>query len=171
MPRKPIVAGIDSGGGAGGDAGRDLREALARWATGVAVVAVRRPDAVHAMTATAFMPLSVEPPLVGIAIGEHAPLAEMLETGSDFCVSVLSQRQRRWANVFADIFAADRTGFPPAGDPILDGCIAAITCRVHARQPAGDHVLVIGEVRSATPGVDEPPLLYYDRAYRRLAEL
>ena len=42
----------------------EYREALAHWATGVAVLAASDGDDVEAITLTAFSPLSADPPLV-----------------------------------------------------------------------------------------------------------
>lgn len=170
MPRRPIVPGNDGTRSETPGGEHELREVLARWTTGVAIVAARVDGAVHAMTVTAFLPLSLRPPLVGVAIGQHAPLVTMLEEGTAFIVNLLGESQRRWANVFADSFAADPGGFTPTGDPVLEGCIGALNCLVTGRQPAGDHILVTGEVRSALAGGDERPLLYFDRRYRGLGE-
>lgn len=169
MPRRPILPGIDAGTRApAGD--RGLRDVLARWASGVAVLAVRQDDDVLAMTVTAFLPVSLQPPLIAVAVGEHLPLATMLTPGTPFAVSILGQDQRRWANVFADAFAADRSGFPAVGDPVLSGCTAALACVVVSAEATGDHLLVLGDVASVHLGDDDTPLLYFDRGYRRLGE-
>lgn len=168
MPRKPIEPRVTASGPPG--APSELREALARWATGVAVLAVRHEGDVIAMTVTAFMPLSLDPPLVGVAVSEHAPVATLLDEGTDLTVSILGGRQRRWANVFADSFATDRSGFPPSGDAALSGAIATLSGRVTAVHAAGDHRLVVAAVERVTLGEDEAPLLYFQRAYRALPE-
>ncbi len=168
MPRKPIVARVDPGGGGGERSARaELREALARWASGVAVVATRQEGAITALTVSAFMALSLEPPLIAVALGEQAPLTALLEEGTRFGVSILATDQRRLAGVFADAFAVDRSGFVPLGEPVLEGALAALGCRVAAVHPAGDHRLVLGAVESVRLG-EGAPLLYFDRVYRAL---
>jgi flavin reductase (DIM6/NTAB) family NADH-FMN oxidoreductase RutF len=169
MPRRPILPGIDTGGTPSG-VGSELRAALARWATGVAVLAVRHDGAIQAMTITAFLPVSFDPPRIAVAVGQHAPLSTLLPPGTSFGISILGEDQRRWANVFADAFAADRSGFPPAGDPVLAGCIAALSCTVVSAEPVGDHVLVLASVLDVHSGEDDAPLLYFERAYRRLSD-
>ncbi len=168
MPRKPIVPRIEVGEGAGAAAESELREALARWASGVAVLAVRRDDVVQAMTVTAVLGVSLAPPLLAVAVGEHAPLATALEEGTPFAISFLGAGQRRWANIFADAFAVDRSGFPAQGDPVLEAAPAALVCRVEAVIEAGDHRLVLGLVERVELGPDRPPLVYHDRQYRTL---
>ncbi len=175
MPRKPIVARVDAGGkeGSRGDpAGRaELREALARWASGVAVVSTRTEGELTAMTASAFMALSLDPPLVAVGIGEHAPLAALLQEGTAFGVSILAQAQRRLAGIFADAFAVDRSGFGPEEEgspPLLREALAALACRVTAVHLGGDHRLVVGAVEGVRLGDAAAPLIYFDRSYRGL---
>ncbi len=168
MPRKPIIARVDPGGAGREQAARaELREALARWARGVAVVATRQEGTVTALTVSAFMAVSLDPPLIAVALGEQAPLTALLEEGARFGVSILAADQRRLAGVFADAFAVDRSAFAEAGDPVLDGSLAALGCSVAAVHAAGDHRLVLGAVESVRLG-EGAPLLYFDRAYRAL---
>ncbi|WP_327675380.1 MULTISPECIES: flavin reductase family protein [unclassified Streptomyces] len=51
--------------------------------------------------------------------------------------------------------------------PVLEGAVAAITCRVHGTHPGGDHTILVGAVTdtSHTPG---RPLLRHRGAYRSL---
>ncbi len=170
MPRKPIIARVDPGGARREPPARaDLREALARWASGVAVVATRQDGALTALTVSAFMAVSLEPPLIAVALGEQAPLTALLEEGARFGVSILAADQRRLAGVFADAFAVERAGFDAAGAPLLAGSLAALDCRVAAVHAAGDHQLVLGAVEGVRLG-EGGPLLYYDRAYRTLED-
>ncbi len=168
MPRKPIIARVDAGdGGRENSLRADLREALSRWATGVAVVATRQEGTLTAMTVSAFMALSLDPPLIAIALGEQGPITALLEEGVVFGVSILAEDQRRLAGIFADTFAVDRSSFAAAGDPVLNGALAGLGCRVTAVHPAGDHRLVVAAVETVHPG-EGKPLLYFARAYHAL---
>ncbi len=179
MPRKPIVARVDTGGERGrpgdGDRGAraDVREALARWASGVAVLATRTDSQVTAMTVSAFMALSLDPPLVALAVSEHAPPAALLEEGTPFGVSILARDQRRLAGIFADAFAVDSSGFSREEEdspPLLRSALAGLACRVAALHLAGDHHLIVGAVEGVRLGSPATPLIYYDRAYRGLED-
>ena len=175
MPRKPIIARVEADGGGSSETDAperaQLREALARWASGVAVVATRMDGQLTAMTASAFMALSLEPPLVAVAVGEQAPLAALLQEGTSFGVSILARDQRRLAGIFADAFAVDSSGFS-ADDggrpPLLLSALAGLACRVTALHFAGDHHLVLAAVEGVRLGDARMPLIYYDRAYRGL---
>ena len=47
--------------------------------------------------------------------------------------------------------------------------IAWLDCRVWGRQSAGTHSIYVGEVcATSVPHPDEPPLVYWNRGYRKL---
>ena len=47
--------------------------------------------------------------------------------------------------------------------------LAWLDCEVRERYPAGTHAVYIGEVvASGVPRPDEPPLIYWNRGYRKL---
>ncbi len=168
MPRKPIIARVDAGNGGREDSLRaDLREALSRWAAGVAVVATRQEGTLTALTVSAFIALSLDPPLIALALGEQAPITALLEEGVAFGVSILAEDQRRLAGIFADSFAVDRSTFAATDEPVLDGALAGLGCRVTAVYPAGDHRLVVATVANVQLG-EGKPLLYFARAYHAL---
>jgi flavin reductase (DIM6/NTAB) family NADH-FMN oxidoreductase RutF len=58
----------------------------------------------------------------------------------------------------------------PRGLPVIDDVLVWLDCEIREEYPAGDHVIVIGEVLTfGTPEVDElAPLIFYDKTYRRL---
>jgi flavin reductase (DIM6/NTAB) family NADH-FMN oxidoreductase RutF len=43
-------------------------------------------------------------------------------------------------------------------------------CRLAARHPGGDHTIFVGAVEAADVDAGLRPLVYYNRAYRALAE-
>lgn len=147
-----------------------LREVLARWASGVTIVAVRDGDRIHALTVTAFMPVSVQPPLVLVALGANAAALPYLEPGTAFAVSLLAAEQRGLASRFADSFPVGPTPFPASGPPVVKGALAALACSVEEVRPAGDHHLVMGRVEEAVEGEDASALVFFRRAYHRLGD-
>lgn len=142
-----------------------LREAFSRWASGVSIVAVRDQDRVHALTVSAFMPLSMEPPLVLVSLGANASALPYLDPGTPFAISLLAADQRGLASRFADVFPAGASPFPAEGPPVIDGCIAALACTVDEMRPVGDHYLVTGRVDEARAGGDGGALVYFRRQY------
>jgi len=142
-----------------------LREAFSRWASGVSVVAVRDEATVYAITATAFLPVSVDPPRILVSVNPNATVLPFLTDGATFGVSLLAEGQRRLASIFADTGPLASMHFPRDGDPVLPGALASFTCRVLRRHLEGDHTLVIGEVVRIEIGGDERPLVYFRREY------
>ena len=53
---------------------------------------------------------------------------------------------------------------------VVDGAIAVVECRVHARHDGGDHLIVIGRVHGATIA-DGAPAVYVDRGFRSVRRL
>ncbi|MBX6363120.1 MAG: flavin reductase family protein [Gemmatimonadetes bacterium] len=165
MTRKPIQAAV---GGPDDERARAdaLRDAYARWASGVAVVAVRDEPYLYAITATSFTPVSLDPPLVLVCIGRNASVWPFLQVGAPFAISILAAGQRRIASIVADGGPLVRPLFPPDGDPVVPDAIAAFACTVSATHPGGDHRIVVGAVERVQLGPAAPPLAYFDREYR-----
>ena len=155
----------DSSAGLQADA---FRAALACWASGVAVVAVREEGRVLATTVSSMMSISLRPPLIALALGPGAQVLPFLSEGRSFGVSVLAEGQQRLAAVFADAYPVGPSPFPAEGDPFVQDVLVALGCRVRRSERAGDHVLVLALVEHARLA-GERPLVRYDRGYRGLA--
>lgn len=168
-------AGAPTPGGTGGVSdpplsGQAFREALSHWASGVTVVAVRDEDGeIHATTVTSFASLSAEPPRILVSLGPSAQALPFLDPGTRFVVNLLSREQRRLASVFADPFPVGPSPFPPQGDPVMEGVLVSLVCRVERLVPVDGVRLVVAQVVSAVPGSSEAPLLRFRRSYRGLA--
>ena len=184
-PASPHPPGPD--GHAGGVSNDEFRAAMSRLAAGVVLVTLQEPpldpegpggeDA--GMTATGFMSLSLEPPLVLLSVRQGSRMHDLLTDQPLWAVSVLSESQRTIADRFAmKGRVSDRLLFRDlpctrgrlTGAPLVDGALAALECRTEQRVPAGDHVLVIARVlATALSDTDAPPLTYFRGRYRGLA--
>jgi flavin reductase (NADH) len=147
-----------------------FREALASWASGVAIVACRTDERAVATTVSAFMPLSLEPPLILVALGPNATVRPFLQPGATFAISILGAEQRRLAMVFADPLPVGPDPFPATGVPLIEGALLGLTCEVERVDAGGDHALVIASVREATGGTSGSPLIRHARRYRGLED-
>ena len=152
--------------------GDDLRTVMRRFPSGVAVVSAAVEARPVAVTVGSLVSLSLEPPLIGVAIGLHTPMHEHLREAGAFGVSVLGRGQTSLAQHFA------RGGVPPvaawqgveshhgeSGVPLLADAAAWLECRLAAEHAVGDHTFFVGEVISAEPGPREPGLAYLQRDY------
>ena len=145
----------------------EYREAMAFWASSVAVLAAGEGADVEAITATAFSPLSAEPPLVLVCLGNDAAVLYVIEEERRFTVNLLSADDRRAASAFAQRMPPEPSRFG-AGDPGLRGALVSLVCRLAETYPGGDHRIVIGQVERVVMGTEADPLLYYNREYRTL---
>ncbi|MGP3983491.1 flavin reductase family protein [Streptomyces sp. KR80] len=161
----------------------EFRATLSRLAGGVVLVTAFDPEDGPSgedvgMTATAFMSVSLDPPLVMVSVRNESRMDELLERQPLWAVSVLSESQRHIAGRFAmKGRISDRLLFEDivhergkaAGALLVGGALAVLECRTEQRVRAGDHTLVIGRVLTAsTPSAEGGPLLYFRSRYRRL---
>lgn len=153
-----------------------FRGALGRFASGVTVVSTVLDGRDHAMTASAFSSVSLDPPMVLICSHKISKFhAAVLKSGF-WGVSILAEeglaasawfatRGRPLDNQFAN-FAHHRGHY---GAALLDDSIAWLECSTTAVHDGGDHSIIVGTVTAA--GVrEEPddPLLYYRSHYGTL---
>ncbi|MEU6088854.1 flavin reductase family protein [Streptomyces sp. NPDC047085] len=176
-------------GHAEGVSNDEFRAAMSRLAAGVVLVTAQEPpldpDDPHApdmedvgMTATAFMSVSLDPPLVLVSLREGSRMDDLLDEQPMWAVSVLAESQRHIAGRFAmKGRISDRLLFEDipylrgevTGAPLVGGALATLECRTEQRVPAGDHTLVIGRVLTArVPSADGGPLLYFRGRYRQM---
>jgi flavin reductase (DIM6/NTAB) family NADH-FMN oxidoreductase RutF len=153
-----------------------FRDAMRHFPAGVTVVTVKSGDQVHGLTVSAFVSVSPDPPLIAVVIDQRHTAFPLLEQpDAVFAVNILHQDQAELSNRFAwlkdeDRFGAGDWGTAVTGAPVLADAIAWLDCRVWHRYPAGTHSVYIGEVcASAVPRPEEPPLLYWNRGYRKLS--
>jgi flavin reductase (DIM6/NTAB) family NADH-FMN oxidoreductase RutF len=145
-----------------------FRNLLGRFATGVTVVTAQDDGGTHqGMTVSAFCSLSLEPPLVLMCIDKTATMYRLLTKCERFTVNILSADQEETARRFAttETTKFDGIGYSIVGDDaVLDDVLAHAQCTRTKTVEAGDHSIVIGEVRSATVS-DGQPLLYFRGGY------
>lgn len=147
-----------------------LRDVLALWVTGVTVLAVREGahGTVHALTVSAFVPISVDPPLVLTSLGPNASALPYLDPGAGYVISILGDDQKGIASRYADTFPVGPSPFPEQGPPRVRGSIASLVCEVDEMLVRGDHTLVIGRVTEPESTEAESALLYFRRGYRNV---
>ncbi|MGW4052702.1 flavin reductase family protein [Streptomyces sp. NPDC004779] len=161
----------------------EFRAAMSRLAAGVVLVTAHDPDDGPrgedvGMTATAFLSVSLDPPLVLVSLRNGSRMDDLLDEVPVWAVSVLSESQRHVAGRFAmKGRVSDRLLFADlpytrgevSGAPLLGGALTTLECRTESRVVAGDHTLVIGRVLSVgLPSQDGEPLTYFRGRYRRL---
>ncbi|TRO62382.1 flavin reductase [Streptomyces sp. IB201691-2A2] len=159
---------------------------MSRLAAGVVLVTAHEPQPDPdgpsgedvGMTATSFMSVSLDPPLVMVGLREGSRMDDLLDEQPLWAVSVLTESQRQIAGRFAmKGRISDRLLFEDlqwvrgeaSGAPLIGGALATLECRTEQRVTAGDHTLVIGRVlTSSAPNTEGGPLTYFRGRYREL---
>ena len=161
---------------------QSLQSALSAWAAGVTLVTVADDRDDIGTTVSAFVPISLDPPIVAVSVIASSYLAEVFGRPSipalRFAVTLLSASQK----VIAGQFAAEgrpsarlilegqpHLRGPASGALIPSGGLAALECSVARRVPAGDHLLVISAVeRVAYVAESGDPLVRFRGRYPAL---
>jgi flavin reductase (DIM6/NTAB) family NADH-FMN oxidoreductase RutF len=174
----------------------EFRKAMRQWATGVAVVTAVYQDIRHGMTVNSFISISLDPPLVLVSLEHQTRTYHLVEQSGSYGVTILAQEQQEISDCFAGRHTEIENRFSNVptydlvtGAPFIEGGLASFDCRVVSKYDAGTHTLFIGEVVAlkinsspvgggSFPGDPPPeegdhpgyhdPLIYYNRAYRRL---
>ncbi|WP_329406901.1 flavin reductase family protein [Nocardia vinacea] len=144
-----------------------FRTAMSQIATPVVVVTAISGERPHGTTVGAFTSLSLDPPMVSVALDRQSELLAMLRSAERFGVNVLASDQKALATTFSkkspDKFASVDWR-PDAGLPRLPGAAVWLICRTAELLDGGDHVVVLGTVEHAE--VDQrSPLVYHDRVF------
>ena len=150
-----------------------LREVLRRLPTGVAVVTVEVRGQRIGITVATLVSLSREPPLVGVAVARHAAIHELLREAGTCAFSLLAADQAELADHFArgvppiGMWEGIETREGTLGEPLLEGAVGWLECRVLEEIAAGTHTFFVCEVVHANPGPEADPLIRLDGAYRQ----
>ena len=153
----------------------EFRRSLGAFATGVGVVTCLADGQDHAMTANAIASVSLEPPLILVGVNRAARFWEALRGQQYWALSVLAadaQPHAAWLATSGRPLQGQLDNVPhhrsTRGIALLDQALVTLECRTYDTVPAGDHMIVIGEVESAHTGADADALLYWRSGYRRL---
>ncbi|GAA4531587.1 MULTISPECIES: flavin reductase family protein [Nonomuraea] len=147
-----------------------FRGVLGRFATGVvAITALDREGRPHGLAANSFTSVSLDPPLVAFCVAYSSTSWPRLRAAKVITLNILAEHQRavcaQMATRGGDKFAGLTWRESPGGNPVLDGALAWIDCRIDAEHPAGDHVIVVARVLQLDTHADGGPLVFYNRSY------
>jgi flavin reductase (DIM6/NTAB) family NADH-FMN oxidoreductase RutF len=149
------------------------RKIMGQFATGVTVVTTGGKAGVHGLTANAVASLSLDPPLVLVAVERKAHSLDFLKENRCFAVNILRLEQeaisRRFATPGPKHFSGLAILTSATESPILADCLAYLDCRVIDILPGGDHEIFVGEILAGDVH-EGRPLLYHAGKYRSLAE-
>lgn len=152
-------------------AGDELKALMREVPQPVSVVTVDAAGQKAGLTVVSLVSLSLEPPLVGVAVGRHAALHELVREAGAFGVSILAAGQESLAQHFARgvppiiLWQGIETRTGELGAPLLEGALGWIECRLASEHPTGDHTFFVGHVFSAARGPGREALVHLRQAY------
>lgn len=132
---------------------RALRNAFGRFATGVTVVTAATSSGPIGMTANSFTSVSLDPPLVLWCAARSSARYAAFAEAKHFAIHVLGAHDKALALAFAkreDAFENVDLDYTELGIPVFDQCLARFECTTQQIHDAGDHALIVGQVRSAS---------------------
>ena len=152
---------------------RELRAVCGRFATGVTVITTRTDEGDHGMTASAFMSVSLDPPLICISVDRRARMLGRIREAGRYAVNILPAAMQPQALHFAgrpdpalnDLFDE------ALGLPVLRGAAGLLVTDVVQQVETGDHVLFIGHVRHLQSDPEAAPLLHHAGRFGSLAAM
>jgi flavin reductase (DIM6/NTAB) family NADH-FMN oxidoreductase RutF len=149
------------------------RQIMGQFATGVTVVTTDGKAGSHGLTANAVASLSLDPPLVLVAVDKQAATLHYLKKNRCFAINILRLDQedisRQFATPGPKDFSDLKITTSVTGSPVLAESLAFLDCRVADILPGGDHDIFVGEILAGEYQGGEP-LLYFSGKYRRLAD-
>jgi 3-hydroxy-9,10-secoandrosta-1,3,5(10)-triene-9,17-dione monooxygenase reductase component len=151
---------------------RSFREALGRFATGVAFVTAAPGGEPAGLIVNSLTSVSLEPPLVSFCPSRSSLTWKRMRRTGRFGVNMLRRHHERFAKratpAGADRFAGLDWQPGPQGSPLIADALAALECELLAEYPAGDHWIALGRVNHLRISPSKDPLVFFARAFTAL---
>jgi 3-hydroxy-9,10-secoandrosta-1,3,5(10)-triene-9,17-dione monooxygenase reductase component len=149
---------------------RGLRDAFGRFATGVAILTATVEGARLGVTVNSLTSVSLSPPLLLFCLDKKLACYPTLAKAEQFAVNVLHDGQEALSAGFGRPGGKrfdDAVWSPGAlGAPVLNSAMAVYEVTRHSAHDAGDHLIVVAEVRRAAMCEGGDPLLFFQGRYR-----
>jgi len=151
---------------------RSFRDALGRFATGVAFVTAAPDGEPAGLIVNSLTSVSLEPPLVSFCPSRSSLTWSRMRRAGRFGVNILGRKHERFAMratpAGADRFAGLNWELGPRGGPLLTDALATLECETLAEHPTGDHWIVIGRVDDVRTSPLNDPLVFFAGAFGAL---
>lgn len=154
--------------------GREFRDTLGRFATGVCLITTTTEDGrALALTANSFASVSLDPPLVLWSLQNNSDVYDAYATPRHYAINILSDQQQDLSGRYArkgdhELDSAHYTTGED-GAPLIAGALAAFECDLHQTHDGGDHLIIVGRVTRMHNADGGAPLLFFSGGYRELA--
>jgi flavin reductase (DIM6/NTAB) family NADH-FMN oxidoreductase RutF len=153
---------------------RTFRDALGRFATGVAFVTAAPDGQPAGLIVNSLTSVSLEPPLIAFCPARSSLTWTRMRRTGRFAVSVLGRQHERFARraapAGADRFAGLEWERGRGGAPLLADALAWFQCEIVAEHPTGDHWVVVGRVDDLHISPIDEPLVFFAGAFGALRQ-
>ena len=151
----------------------EQRRIMGSFATGVTVVTTSG-ELPTGLTANAVTSLSLDPPLVLVAVDKKAGSHQAIKDAGCFAMNILTAKQQTVSNKFATHGPKDFSDLDiktaATGAPIIADSLGWVDCKLSEIISGGDHDIFIGEIVAGELNSGDP-LLYFAGKYRDVAPL
>jgi 3-hydroxy-9,10-secoandrosta-1,3,5(10)-triene-9,17-dione monooxygenase reductase component len=151
---------------------RAFRDALGRFATGVAFVTAAPDGEPAGLIVNSLTSVSLEPPLVSFCPSRSSLTWSRIRRAGRFGVNVLGRQHERFVErvtpAGVDRFAGLDWEVGRGGVPLLTDALASLECEIVTEHPAGDHWIVVGRVDSLRTSPGKDPLVFFAGSFRAL---
>ncbi|KUO92427.1 MAG: hypothetical protein AT710_03290 [Thermocladium sp. ECH_B] len=141
-----------------------LKEFMRIYPQGVTIVTTRQGDKPIGITVSAFTSVSMEPPLVLVAIFKSSSISRPIIESNLFTVNLLPEDAAQLSQLFASNEKPTNV-FEAGPYPYITQSLASLGCSLWKIVDAGDHWLFLGLVRDVKVRRHGKPLVYHERQY------
>ena len=146
----------------------NFKKTLAKFATGITVVATSKNSDLYGKTINSFSSLSSSPPLVLFSLDIKSSKLNIFKNSKILSINVLSKNQKS----ISDNFAKKKPSWNNIeysliknGNPIIKNCISNLDCTIVNKIKKGDHLIFVCKVIKVLNNDKLKPLIYYNSKY------
>jgi flavin reductase (DIM6/NTAB) family NADH-FMN oxidoreductase RutF len=152
----------------------EVRSAFGRFPSGIAALCAEIDGVPVGLVATSFsVGVSYDPPLVLFSVQNSSTTWPVLRTATRVGVSILGSEHAAICSQLAsrkgDRFAGIELTTSDDGALFIHDSALWLDCEIVSETPAGDHKIVLLEVKSLRVADGTEPLIYHSAAFRNLA--
>lgn len=152
----------------------ELRATFSRFPSGVtALCATGSSEQPIGMAVSAFVNVSLEPPLVGVFVQKSSTTWPELRSRPRIGLSVLGANQKAACRQLAarnvDRFAGLSWETGPSGALFLHGATAWLECEIEVETTTGDHEFVLLRILGHRTEEEQDPLIFYASRFHELS--
>ena len=148
---------------------------MGNFLTGVCVIAAEPAgEAPFGMTVNSFSSVSLDPPLILWSLKNDSDCFDLFEKTQQFSVNVLTAEQAcistKYATKGNHALIPEHYCLGVSGVPVIKNTLASFECQMWERYAGGDHVIIVGEVKSFGQGTNDNgrPLIFHAGKYTAL---